>query len=284
MAYSCLLNGSITSLDQARLPLTDLGILRGYGFSEYIRTYNGIPFLLGQHLERLEASSRVVRLPLPYTLKQIEEWVRILVEKNAFDESHIKIIVTGGPSEDGMAVTTPSFFILVTPLTPFKETFYTLGVRVMTHELLREFPEAKGLNYMTTIALREEKRERGVFEVIYTADNCVLEASTSNLFIVKDDHIITPKDHVLKGITRNLIIQLAKKNWNVEERSISLSEFARSQEIFITGSYKEIMPVIQVDTHTVGYGKPGEITKKLYAMYKEYVSDWVRNNIYLKEL
>lgn len=278
MTYSCLLNGVITTTDQAGLPLTDLGILRGYGYSEYIRTYNGKPFLLKEHLERLEASSHVVRLPLPYTLNQIEEWVHALLQKNAFTESHIKIVVTGGPSEDGMAVSAPSFFILVTPLTPFKETFYTNGVRVMTYDHLREFPQAKGLNYMTTIALREEKKKKDIFELVYTYQGNVLEASTSNIFFVFNNLLVTPKEHVLAGVTRNLVIKLAHKEMKVEEREVSLEELRNVDEVFITGSYKEIMPVIKINEQVIGNGKPGSYTQSLLNEYKIYIQRWLEEN------
>lgn len=267
----CNLNGEEIRYADAGLPLKDLGIVRGYGVFDYMRTYNGVPLLLDEHVDRLFNSAKLINLPVPYTKQQISAFVLSLLAKNAWPESHIKIIVTGGPSDDGITVDAPSFFILTTPHTPLPETLFTDGIQVMTHEHLRIFPEAKTLNYVTAIALQKQKRETGAYEIIYTHRGHVLEATTSNVFLVKDGKLITPKRDILDGVTRQAVIRLAQQSYPVEERHVTTEELLSADEVFLTASNKEVMPVVRIDDTTIGNGKPGPHTHTIREMYMEFV-------------
>lgn len=271
----CIFNGTFKELDTLGLPLTDLGVVRGYGYFDYLRTYKQKPFLLNEHLNRLEKTGELLHLPVPYSKNKIGEWVHKLLKKNNFSESHIKIVVTGGPSEDGATVVSPSFFILVTPLTPYPDSYFSEGIYVMTYEHLRMFPEAKSLNYLPVFVLREERKKYNAFETVFTYEGKVLEASTSNIFLFKNSTLVTPKDSILNGITRQRVLLLAKDHWKIEERDITEEELYKADEVFITASNKEVMPVVQVNAQKVSSGEVGNNTKKLHALYKKFILDYL---------
>jgi len=275
----CNLNGKVVEAKTAGLPLNDLGIVRGYGYFDYLRTYNGIPLFFDDHLNRLERSASIVGLPIPYSRETIQQWTRELLVRNNFPESHIKIVVTGGPSDDGMTVVSPSFYILITEAHPYAQRFYTDGVGVMLHEHMRPFADAKTLHYMTTLSLAEKKKEQGAFEVIYIFDGKILEASTSNLFLFVKGALITPKQNILEGITRAKVIELAKKQFSVVEKDVAVEELLEADEVFLTASNKEIMPVVRVNNTVVGLGKPGRKTLELLAQYRAYIDAWVKEQV-----
>lgn len=265
-------------LNEASLSLTDLGVLRGYGYFDYLRTYNGVPFLLDEHLDRLERSSSILNLEIPYRRNQIVQWINELLEKNGFQESHIKIVVTGGPSTDGITVQSPTFYILITPCTPNDSALYTDGITVLMHEYLRPYPEAKSLNYLTSLSLWKRRKEMNAYEVLYTHNGNVLEASTSNVFIYKDSVLITPKDTILAGITRDIVLRIANDVHKVEVRDVTIEELLQADEVFITASNKEVMPVVKIEDKTIGNGIPGKQTVHLLDLYRKTIEEYTKKH------
>lgn len=274
----CVFNGRLMPVNEASLSITDLGVLRGYGFFDYLRTYNGIPFLLEEHLDRLERTSSILNLEIPYSRNQIIQWINELLEKNGFQESHIKIVVTGGPSSDGMTIESPTFYILITPVTPNPSSLYTDGITVLMHEYLRPFPEAKSLNYLTSLSLWKKRKEMNAYEILYTHNGNVLEASTSNVFLIKNSVLITPKDTILAGITRDVVLRIAKDVHTVEVRDVTIDELLHADEVFITASNKEVMPVVKIENQTIGNGIPGQQTVYLLDLYRKAIEEYSKNH------
>jgi branched-subunit amino acid aminotransferase/4-amino-4-deoxychorismate lyase len=275
----CNLNGKVVEVKSAGLSLNDLGIVRGYGYFDYLRTYSGIPLFFDDHLDRLERSAAIVGLPIPYPRETIKQWTYELLKRNNFPEAHIKIVVTGGPSEDSMTVVSPSFYILATEAHAYPQKFYAEGVGVILYEHIRPFSDAKTLHYMTALSLAQKKKEQGAFEVIYVFDGKILEASTSNLFLFAKEVLITPKQDILEGITRAKVIELAKKHFSVVEQDVTVKELLEADEVFLTASNKEIIPVVRVDKAVIGTGKPGKKTLGLLTQYRAYVDVWVKEQV-----
>jgi len=271
----CYLNGKIISLKKANLDLYDVGILRGYGIFDVMRTYNRKPFLIAEHLERLKNSAKILNLKIPISHQKIEDVIKKLLKNNlpAGKEAIIRTILTGGKTSDGINYNyhLPTFYILTEIFEDLPEEFYQNGIKLITHNYLRDFPEAKTLNYITAIKLQKALKKKGAFEILYTHNNFALECTTSNLFILKNKKLITPKSKVLGGITRNFVIKFAKNRFDVMEKNIRLKDLDSANEAFITATNKDIVPVVRIDNKIIGNGKVGDGTKIIMKMFNDYV-------------
>jgi branched-chain amino acid aminotransferase len=269
-------NGRIVPVNEIHIQPQDLGVLRGYGVFDVMRTENGKPFLLNKHWTRLENSATILDLKLPVSQEEYTDIISRLLKKNGFAQSSIRTVLTGGPSEDAfLPEGNESFFILITPFHGLNEQYYTDGAKIITLDFSRDFPQAKITQYVTAIKNAKRRKEADALEILYVRDGKVLEASTSNVAIFLSDILVTPKQDILLGITRDLTLQLAEENgFTVEEREVSWEELLRADEVLLTATNKYIVPVVQVDEHTVGDGKPGLRTKKLMQAMQEFVAKY----------
>lgn len=271
----CYLNGKYISLKKAGVGLYDVGLLRGFGIFDVLRTYNGKPFLINDHLDRLEKSAEILNLKLPVAKKKIIEITEKLLCQNNFSknkEAVIRIVLTGGIAEDGVNYDpkNPTFFIITEKFQSLPEKFYQEGIRLITYEYQREFSSAKTINYLAALRLQDLRRKEKVFEVLYTHRKRVLEGTMSNFFILKNNTLITPRGNVLIGITRNAVINLAEKNFKVIEKNIITSDLKLADEAFITATNKDIIPVVRINDLVIGDGKVGRKTKLLMESFHEY--------------
>ncbi|NQU77516.1 aminotransferase class IV [Candidatus Falkowbacteria bacterium] len=268
----CYLNGKIIPLSKAALSPKDLGILRGYGVFDFLRTYNGKPFLLKEHLARFKNSARILNLKIPISQEKLEAVIKKLIKKNKFKESNTRIVLTGGPAEDGLTYNpkNTTLYILNWPYHAPPPSFYTKGVKLITHEYQRQTPRAKVLNYAPAIALQEKKKKASAVETLYTQGSDLLEAAMSNFFIFKKDTLITPKDNILFGTTRNFTIKIARGHFKIEQKRVLKKELNFATEAFITSTTTDILPVVRIDNKIVASGKVGKNTKFLMSLFKEY--------------
>jgi branched-chain amino acid aminotransferase len=264
-------NGEFVPAENACLPLNDLAILRGFAVFELLRTYGGKPFFLEAHLERLENSARQIGLHLSWSRQQMADMVAQTLTRNKFAEANIRVVVTGGPSAD---FTTPEnkprLLILISPLPELPAEWYRDGVKAITRITERPITGAKSINYIPATMALEAARRQGAIEALYvTRDGRVQEGTTSNLFIFTGQTLVTPGQEILPGITRRVILELAAPLFPVQIRDIKTEELFRASEVFITGTNKGLVPVVQIDDHTIGTGRPGENTRKLMAALGE---------------
>lgn len=268
------LNGKFVTADEASLPLRDLGIVRGYGVFDYLRTYNGKPFHLEDHIQRLARSSEQIYLQLPKPPAEIYEIVHETLEQNSYDESGIRLVVTGGSSPNFFSPSgEASLAIMIEPAPTYPETFFTDGVKVITVKTVREYPTVKSLNYIGAIMAMKEADAAGAIEAVYLdSDNNLTEATRCNFVGVKGNTLITSPDNVLNGITRNVVLKLAADEFAIELRPIPYTEIEELDEAFITSSTKEVMPVTTIDKLKVGNGQPGRVTKRLRALFQTYTA------------
>ncbi len=226
----------------------DLSVLRGVGVMDYFRTYGGRPFRLREHLERFIFSAGVIGLTVPKSVEEMEGVVEGLLERTNFEETGIKVVLTGGISSDQlMPEGSPTFFAIGYPFKPFPDICFEKGVKITTECYQRPFPKAKSIIYLPGIVALK----KGSLDVLfYNEQGFFLESGTANFFAVKEGKVITPKDGVLEGITRKVVLEIA----DVEERAIHKSELESFEGVFLTSSNKEIMPVIQIDNHVINNG------------------------------
>lgn len=273
------LNGKFIEKNKAKIKVNDLGLLRGYGVFDYLRTYNKIPFHLNKHLARFFDSAKKFNLKVPYSKEEIKNILFKLIKKNKNKKDlAFRIILTGGESSNGKTSKKPNFFIITEKLLFYPAIFYQKGIKMITLNYLRDIPEIKSLNYTIALFHWQKTLKEGAQEILYFFKNRIYEASTSNFFIVKNGIIFSPKENIFEGVTKEVVTQLAKKHgFKIKEKEIFLDEIPKADEIFITATSKEIMPVVKIDNHLINKGKVGEITKKLMKIFKEHTKEYTNN-------
>lgn len=272
MTHIYYINGKYVAADEACLSLNDLGIVRGYGVFDFLRTYNGVPFKLREHVQRLQKSAKLIGLNLPWSTLEIEAIAQETFNRNHLPEANIRIIATGGISTDFITPSgEPSLIVIVTPVTEYPETYYTQGVKVITVQTERFIPGAKSLNYISAIMALQQAKQVNAIEALYiNQQGHVLEGTTTNIFVFRDNKLITPKENILEGITREVVLELAKSEFEIVEQPIYYSELNSCDEAFITATNKEIMPVTQINALQISNGKPGKNTQNLIQRFHKY--------------
>ena len=275
----CYYDGKVVELNEVKISPYDLGFMRGYGIFDAMRTANGALFCFNEHWNKFEKSTRELGLKIPISQEEFKNVVDVLLEKNNLKEAAIKTILTGGKSDNGFykSEDKETFLILVDDLDKFAvaEEFYKKGWKLISLEYQRYLPEIKSLNYLAPIKNQKEKTNSNAQEIVYKKDGNILECSTSNLFIVKDGIIVTPQKNIFLGTVRNLVIDIAKSNnFILEERNIAIDELLSAEEVFVTATYKKIVPVINVDNVMIGNGKVGDVTNKLIELLNELIKNY----------
>lgn len=267
------IDGNFVAEDQAVISAKDITVLRGYGVFDFLVTYNRRPFFLEAHVARLENSAREINLALTHTNEEICRIVRETIDKNPHhQECNVRIVYSGGISPDGV---TPQgngiLMVMVTPKHQLPEWWYTDGAAIATVDMERFIPTAKSTAYLNAVFAQQEARKINAVEAVYVdRENRVLEGTTTNIFGVKGDVLVTPPDMILPGITRGVVLDLLKDRYEVQLRHMDKSELLAMDEVFITASNKEIVPVIRIDDQEMSAGKPGPVTTHVMAMFKEF--------------
>ncbi|MGK7394751.1 MAG: aminotransferase class IV [Candidatus Cyclobacteriaceae bacterium M3_2C_046] len=268
--YHYFLNGKILPADQAFLSVRDIGILRGFGIFDFFRTYKGKPLLMEKYLERFHRSAQAMNLPLKHAVDELKNIISELLEKNDSLQAGIRLILTGGISPDAFSPAQPNFAILVEPLHFPSDEVFQKGIKLITHQYQREWSRIKTTNYLSAILLQPKIKAEKAFDVLFHFNREVREVSRSNVFLIKDQKVITPEQHILLGVTRKKVIELASQHYQVEERTISMDEIATADEFFMTGTTKKVLPVVQIDQHRIHEGKPGPVTRHLMKIFADF--------------
>ncbi len=261
-------------VSRAKIGVYDIGLLRGFAIYEAMVTANRKPFMWPDHMERFHRSARDLKLKIPVSDGEIESAISELVEKNLPEgEAIVRFILTGGEAIGGIEYDyeKPTFYILVEPFVALDAKYFTEGCSVTVFEYQRQFPESKTTNYIQAVLLQQERKDAGALEILYVSQGHVLEPATSNFFIVKNGKIITPKNNILHGITRKVTIDVAKKDFEVEERDVSVDEMYAADESFLTSSFKDVVPVVKVGEKMISDGTVGPMTKKVMESFHRFV-------------
>ena len=266
MTEYCYLNGSILPLSEAKVSVLDIGMLRGYGVYDGITALGENIFRFKEHWERFVNGAHALSLNIPITEERCEKVIKELLGKHGFSRSIIRLVLTGGSTIAGIEYdfSSPTFYILIEKWEPLPKEIYEKGAKLLTYDFQRDWPEVKTINYIRGVNLQNWRKEEGALEILFIHDGEVLECATSNIFIVKDGKIITPGERVLHGITRKVAIELMKDKYEIEERIVELSELKTADEVFLTSSFKDIVPITKIDDFAVAHvsqsqGHPGTI-------------------------
>jgi branched-subunit amino acid aminotransferase/4-amino-4-deoxychorismate lyase len=195
-----------------------------------------------------------------------------LLKKNKVTDAHVRIVLTGGPAKNGLEPTKPNLFVLLEPRKDLPAALYTKGASLITFEHQRPFATAKTTNYQQAVVLQQLKKQKGAVEILYTAGGKVLEAATSNVCVVKGGVLYTPKDDVLKGVTLQVVLELAKaRGYKVVERVVRVAELWTADEVFITATNKKVVPIVRIDGKVISNGKPGPVSQELNSAYIAHI-------------
>ena len=274
------LNGEYVSKEDAKISIFDHGLLYGDGVFEGIRSYDGVVFKLDEHLKRLYDSAKAIMLKIPVSIDEMKEIVLETLRKNNLRDAYIRLVVTRGEGDLGLdpdKCPEPTVFVIADKIVLYPEEYYENGLELATVSTRRNIPEAlnpriKSLNYLNNILAKIEGKQAGVIEAIMlNSKGYVVECTGDNIFVVKDERLITPPLHVgiLEGITRNTVMDLAEGlGIQVKEEVFTQYDLYIADECFLTGTAAEVIPVVKVDRRVIGDGKPGPITQKLIKEFR----------------
>jgi len=275
------LNGEYVPQEAAKISVFDHGFLYGDGVFEGIRAYKGRVFKLDEHIERFFNSAKAISLEIPTSPEELKEKILEVLRKNELQDAYIRLIASRGKGDLGLDPAKcpyPQLIIITDKISIYPEKLYEEGLELITSSVRRNSfsaldPRIKSLNYLNNILAKLEATAKGVPEAIMlNEDGYVAECTGDNLFIVKKGVLITPPvwAGILKGITRDVVIDLARKEKiPCEERVFTLFSVYTSDECFLTGTAAEVIPVTKVDGRVIGTGKAGSITKLLIKKFRE---------------
>lgn len=273
-------NGELVPSEEASVSVFDRGLLYGDGLFETLRLYDGIPFLLGEHLKRLLDGAHFLEIKNCPSPTGLREAIRLTIEVNpSYRDGVLRVNLTRGRSQRGLSLAyeqTPSLFIIPAGL-PYRDEFYEKGVSVITVPDNRgKLTFLKTLNFLPNVLAKAEAEKQGALEAIFIRDDRVTEGTISNVFAVFEGSLVTPPlgDGMLPGITRSLVLRLARDlKIDHAERTLTKLQLLKMDEVFLTNSVMEIMPVAFVDGVKIGESALGEITRSLRRAYAEFVRE-----------
>ncbi len=275
------LNGEFIPSEDATISVLDRGFLFADGVYEVIPVYNGKPFRLDSHLQRLRRSLDAIRLDPPLTDAQWEAVLAALIERNGSGHFSIYLQISRGAAAVRDHVfpvppVTPTVFAMTSSMpTPDKHSQQrTTGLHaILLPDIRWQRCDIKSISLLPNILLKQQAMDAGANEAILMRDDMITEGSASNVFCVKDGTIQTPpkSELILGGVTRDLVVELALANQlSLTERNISAAELRNADEIWITSSTKEVAPITKLDDQPVGNGQIGPIWQQMAQLYSDY--------------
>lgn len=267
------INGRLVPEDKAQIPVADSAYLYGHGVFETLRASSGQVRFLKDHLGRLRRNARLLELKLPYSDSCLQRELQKILGKNGLREATIRVTLSENVSGHQLV-------IMAKPFVPYPRTCYVKGGKLILIQSVKAdastIASVKTTSYLTKILARKEIRKRRAVEgVLLNHEGCVTEGGSSNLFIVKNGVLLTPplSDALLPGIRRDVILNFAKKyGIPFEEKSLRPGDLFQSDEIFITSTLKDILPICKFEGKVIGTGCPGPLTRRLIAAYQEGIS------------
>lgn len=272
------IDGVLRAPAEATVSVYDRGFLYGDSVFETVRTYGGVPFALDEHLARLERSAQRVAMDMPVDAATLRGEVLAALAQGGNVESYARIMLTRGAGPVGLEAPADARalrVILVEPLRLPPAAQYRQGIAAITVRTERAADAAHGAkvgNYLASLlALREARRAGAAEALLLDATGAVLEGTTCNVFVVERGALRTPPEEagILAGITRAHILAVARAaGLQVEEGTVSRQRLLASDEVFVSSSIRELVPVVTVDGVAIGSGAPGAVTRRLHAAFR----------------
>jgi D-alanine transaminase len=274
------LNGEILDFASAKVSVEDRGFQFGDGVYEVVRVYQGKPFALMEHLERLRRSAGEIELPLPLSLEELAGVARDLIARAGIAEAELYIQLTRGTARRNHLFPTdtpPTLVMTVRQVRHIPPELREQGIRVLTVPDERWARcDIKSICLLPNVLAKERAHRAGAFEALFVREGLVMEGTSSNVFAWTGEELVTPiADHrILSGITRGFVLQVARQHgYRTVERDLPLAELTSAREVLIAGTVTELLAVIAIDGEPVGDGKPGPVFRQLYAAYRRVIAE-----------
>ncbi len=281
MGLKIYMNDRLVDRDEATVSVFDHGLLYGDGVFEGIRSYNGLVFKLKEHLDRLFESARTLMLRIPMSQEELVKAMVLTLRANRLKDAYIRLVVTRGVGDLGLdprKCPKPTLFIIADKIILYPKEYYDKGLVLATVPTIRNHPEAlnpqlKTLNYLNNILAKIEATNAGVDEaILLNAQGYVTECTGENIFFIRAKTVYTPPPYVgiLKGITRAVVMRIARENGlSVHEEVFTRHDLYTADEVFLTGTAAEIVPVVKIDNRVIGSGRPEAMTLRLMKEFKK---------------
>lgn len=276
------LNGQFVPADDAVVTAFDAGLLHGAGLFETMRSYNGQVFRGHQHLQRLWHSAETFEMRTPPSMDDLLAAMHELLQRNDMPNARLRLTMTMGstrPLAGQEELPGPMVLIMATPLTPHPARYYQDGVGVLLspwRQCKQDITVGhKTLGYMPRLLALRHAQQVSMLEALwFTTDNLLAEGCISNVFLVKGGTIKTPPvdTPILPGVTRATVIEIARAaSIPLEERPLTINDLLEADEVFLTSTSMEVMPVCRIERHAIANDKPGPISKRLLELFRELV-------------
>ena len=271
------LNGQFLPLEEAKVPVLDRGFIFGDGIYEVVPVYSRVPFRLDEHLARLERSLAAVQIRNPYSRSQWRTFIAELVARQSFEDQGVYFQVTRGVAKRDHAFpknAEPTVFMMASPLVnPPREQVENGAVAVSAQDYRWLRCDIKSISLIGNVLLRQLSAQVEAAETILFREGQLTEASASNVFIVKSGVIYGPPKSslILPGITYDVVVELAQAaGMPLELREVSEAEARGADELWVTSSSKEVLPIVRLDGAAIGEGRPGPVFRRMYRLYQEF--------------
>jgi branched-chain amino acid aminotransferase len=281
MSLKIYISGKFYDKADAKISVYDHGLLYGDGVFEGLRSYGGKVFQLQEHLRRLYESAKSIWLEIPMSIEAMTAAVLETLIVNNLSDAYIRLVVTRGAGSLGLDPTRtsdPQIIIIADKITLYPAEYYDKGLEIITASTIRNHPAAlspriKSLNYLNNIMAKIEGLKAGCIEALMlNSKGEVAECTGDNIFILRHKQLLTPSIEagILEGVTRDAVIKLAREA-EIEVREIPLTrhDVYVADEVFLTGTAAEVIPVVKIDNRVIGNGEPGPITRDLMARFKK---------------
>ena len=281
MSLKIWISGQLYDKEDAKISVYDHGLLYGDGVFEGMRSYSGKVFRLEQHLDRLWKSAKAIWLEIPMTQQALGKAVNETLAANGIKDGYIRLVVTRGSGALGLdpnKCSNPQVIIITDHISLYPKEFYDNGLTIITASTVRNHPAAlspriKSLNYLNNIMAKIEGLQAGCVEALMLNHKGeVAECTGDNIFLVRSGQLYTPPldAGILEGITRDAIIEIAREDgYTVNEVALTRHDVFIADEVFLTGSAAEVIPVVKLDSRVIGDGKPGPVTRELTKRFHE---------------
>lgn len=271
-------NLELTAPEEVRVHPLDLGLHRGYAVFDYFPVRDGAAWFLGDYLRRFRRSARAMDIPLQYTGTELRAHLQVLAQAGPLVYGGCKLLLTGGPSDDGYTPRTPALYTFALPKAPPPDADDVAGpaVRVNLLEHARARPSVKSTDYAAALRMQSRQLATGASELVYHHGGYLTEASRSNVFVVTPEGYLwtAPRESALPGVTRHHVVKVARQlGITVLERSLPVSALETASEVWVTSSSRGVQAVGQVEARVIGDGGVGPVARRVGEAFEAYARE-----------